>query len=454
MDVNQHDKREIFHCPLCFNQHIESPLDTDADGVYHCMKCGYVGTRDDLVHVSNEFKRSHPLTPSISSQEIRGRCNSGGFTLPYFDYFISNTIAGCSNQGFFSTKGNWETGRILIKIQASGDFPYSLLFSNILDSTYADGSSSRCNQAGNTWEIGSARLGKISSFNMEPVLADPAGEFSLSDPENGWRPLTFGGKSTLTVTPGMVFSSDPIAMTFEAGEYLCLEMTYRGNQIPCHHESILPVFKKGTSGWLYCPQIPLPGMTGCHRPVKKRVVFLGDSITQGIGTVPNTYTHWSAVLSRMLGTDYAFWNLGIGCGRAQDAATDGAWLQKAKHCDAAVVCFGVNDIFQVASAKETITDLKRITDILHASGVKVLLQTVPPFDYDDFYCPIWEEINQYIRNTMCEKADGFFDNIPILSQPGQPHIARFGGHPDEEGCKLWAEALYPEMLRLLNNPAD
>ncbi len=60
----------------------------------------------------------------------------------------------------------------------------------------------------------------------------------------------------------------------------------------------------------------------------------------------NSYEHWNAVVAENLGSQYGFWNLGLGYGRAADAATDGAWFFKAKQNDIVVVCYGVNDIFQ------------------------------------------------------------------------------------------------------------
>ena len=41
-----------------------------------------------------------------------------------------------------------------------------------------------------------------------------------------------------------------------------------------------------------------------------------------------------------------------------------------------------------------------------------------------------------------EKADGFFDNLPLLCMDApNDNVARYGGHPDEEGCRAWGEAL-------------
>lgn len=373
----------------------------------------------------------------------------------YFEEFHSNTCGGSGNQFFFGTGGKVETGRVYYQITHGGNYRYSLLFSNVMDSTYSDGSISHCNLICDSWELLETKVGKCSHLDMNVMLdriqrhaesGQPEPEFDL--PVTQWQRLTFDGKTSKTVRPGEFFSSDPVELEFEAGEYLCLETTFRGEQIPCHVESILPVFRKGERGWVYSKFLPVASMVGCDRPVKKRIGYLGDSITQGCGTEVDSYTHWNAVVSRLMGDDYAYWNLGIGFGRGQDGASDGAWLFRAKQNDIVVVCFGVNDIFQIGSAEQTKKDLTVIVEKLKAAGCKVLLQTVPPFDYGENPRKIWEDINSFIHETLSEKADRIFDTVPVLGQTDKPHMAKYGGHPDAAGCAAWAEALYPVLKEL------
>ena len=46
-------------------------------------------------------------------------------------------------------------------------------------------------------------------------------------------------------------------------------------------------------------------MVGIDAPTKKKIAFLGDSITQGCGTPVNAYEHWNAVFADLLGNDYS-----------------------------------------------------------------------------------------------------------------------------------------------------
>ena len=58
--------------------------------------------------------------------------------MKYFEKYKSNTLAGCSNQTFFTTdnKDCEYTGRAFYKVFAHGTYNYSFLFSNMTDSSY------------------------------------------------------------------------------------------------------------------------------------------------------------------------------------------------------------------------------------------------------------------------------------------------------------------------------
>ena len=259
-------------------------------------------------------------------------------------------------------------------------------------------------------------------------------------------PLTFAGKSSKNVMPGEFFTSDPVVLEAEKGDYLCFEVAFKGDMIPYHEETIVPAFVQKEGAWVLCKHVPFPGMIGCDRKVQAKIGFLGDSITQGIGTAVNSYKHWSALVAEMLGEQFSYWNLGIGFGRAADAASDGAWLYKAKQMDVVVVCYGTNDILQGRSVEQIQKDLLTIVQKLQEAGVKVILQTLPPFDYAGQALANWLEINAYVRDTFATVADGFFDVVPYLLAGSEAECrSKYGKHPNEEGCKAWANALIPVL---------
>lgn len=309
-----------------------------------------------------------------------------------------------------------------------------------MDSTFGDGSGSYANQVIGSWKIHACRVGLSAEADMNEAK-EPRAFFDV----------TFDGRRQKTVLPGEQFHTDPVLLSAKAGEYLCVEMSFSGKELPCHLESWLPGFLKTDSGWEYTTKVPFASMVGCDRGVKKRLVFLGDSITQGIGTPRNSYRHVAALIAEKLGADTAVWDIALGFGRAHDAASDGAWLSKARHADAAVVCFGVNDLFRIEGGARLKDDLRHITRALKDSGVKVLLQTVPPFDYSGTVRETWLGVNRFILEEMKSETDGVFDTVPVLGgRDGDIARARYGGHPDENGNAAWAEKLYPMVKGLLN----
>lgn len=369
--------------------------------------------------------------------------------MSYFSQYTSNTCAGSGNQ--LLTKGDKRTGRVYYKVFAGGTYPYSILFSNTVDSTFADGSLCRRNVQGGEWEILEAKVAVCPGAALgEDVESDDAA-MAINGRAFSFAPLTFGGETGKKVTPGEFFATDPVELTFEKGDYLCLELTFAGEDIPYHEESQLPVYAWENGLWHYCKHMPFASMVGCARPVEKRIGYMGDSITQGCGTGVNTYTHWNAVLAEKLGPGYAHWNLGIGFGRGSDAATDGAWLYRAKQNDIVTVCYGVNDILHdirdEAGEAQLKVDLGRIVDCLNRAGVKVVLQTIPPFGYTGEQIGRWHRVNDHIRNVLAQKVALVFDVVPHLCQDAaQPHMSKYGPHPDGAGCAVWAEALYQAIM--------
>ncbi|MBR6764765.1 MAG: SGNH/GDSL hydrolase family protein [Clostridia bacterium] len=356
--------------------------------------------------------------------------------MQFFKTYSSNTLAGTGNQCHFSAP-NGGVGRVYYKVRRGGQSNYSFLWSNILDSTFASGAEFHKNMICDSWVVESVRAGVCAS-------ADPECQIELI-------PVTFGGKLEKEVAPGEFFASNPITLSPIAGDYICLEIAFRGNAIPFHQEIQIASYRKEGEGWISSPKLPVPGMVGCDYPVKTRVAFFGDSITQGIGPAFNSYTHWNAVVAEKLPDDVACWNIGLGYGRAEDAASGGAWMFKALQNDLIVVCFGVNDINHYEDYEKTRHDLETIVTILKKAGKKVLLQTIPPFDYNPKRKEIWLRLNHYIKTELAPRVDAIFDTVPILSPDSDhPEIAKYGGHPNEEGCRLWGEALAPVIQKLLN----
>lgn len=351
--------------------------------------------------------------------------------------YVSNTLAGTSVQTYFKSDGNIKTGRVYYKIFKGGCFNYSIMFSNTTDSTF--GERSDCNLKCGEWKIHSLKAGKVSDCSMKNAV----------EPDN-FTNIYFNGRNEKTVLPGEIFHTDEFEFDIEKDEYICIEIEFSGKILPCHWEIWIPSFIKNENSWETSFEVPIPSMVGIKRNVKKKIAYLGDSITQGIGSEKNSYFNWSARLSEMLGDNNSYWNIGIGCARASDASTDGVWLKKALNCDLVMVCLGVNDILNNKNEEEIINNVEKIVRILKEHGKKVIIQSIPPFDYKDEKKEIWLKVNNYIKNNISKKTDGYFDCTSVLSKSEEePEKTIYGGHPNNEGGRVWAEALYEYVKNII-----
>ena len=355
--------------------------------------------------------------------------------------FTSNTLAGCANQHYFISDGTKRTSRAYFKIFAGGEYTYSISFSGVLDSSYRR--ISFHDEPCSGWTICRAKVGRLSSFPSD-ISPESITLGEVLDPE--WiSELSFSGERGI-VAPSGAFSADPIKLSFSEGEYLCLEIEYFGEKIPCHPEVAIPVYTMAENGlWEFSKNMPLPQMIGCDRQTSGNIAYLGDSITQGADMPTNCYGHWMARLAERLPRGLSHWNLGIGLGKTTDVSAFGAWYQKALCADTVFVCYGVNDINADFSAEYIFDQLSSIVKSLKSLGKRVIVQHVPPFTYTEERRATWYKINEYIREKMAALCDLVFDQNAILSDEAEPSYPKYGGHPSEEGCELWANALYEKV---------
>lgn len=334
----------------------------------------------------------------------------------YFDKYVSNTLAGTSNQMYFSTNYEVKRGRIYIKPFSYGIYEYSLLFGDTIDSTYADGSISVANETCGDWTIHSL---KACVKNENSVVETD---------------IYFQGNKEKKVDKGEVFNTDPVILNVSKGDTLYFEMEFSGGKIPYLEEININTYVLNGDNWELDKHIPLPNMVGIACKVEKKIGFFGDSITQGLGTEKDSYTHWNAYIADKVGDQYSYWNLGIGFGRAADGATNGTWLNKAKKMDVVTICFGVNDLGRGYTNEEIKKNLKKIVEILQSNETRTILFTIPPFDYNEKTTKRWKEINDYIMNDLSEITE-VYDVVPIWGKEApNENCAKYGGHPNKEGC--------------------
>ena len=117
-------------------------------------------------------------------------------------------------------------------------------------------------------------------------------------------------------------------------------------------------------------------------------------------------------------------------------------------CDILVICFGVNDINNGAIYKNMKKDIKDLLKALKKRKIKVLLQTIPPFNYDKKKAKIRNKVNKFILKCKSKRVS-VFDNRFILAKEEEPQYAIYEGHPNETGARIWGEKIYEAIKELL-----
>ena len=350
--------------------------------------------------------------------------------------FFSNTFAGtCNNSTLLFGENKIITARIFYRVSVGGEFGYRFFFSNNVFSTFYDGKFSYANLKGGRFRILSAKAGCCNCG-----YGNFGGE--------GLKELTFDGKNGKQVEEGEEFWSDSVTLNVPSNGYLVFEWTVSGSKFPYTPDKIIP--GQVLEGGVYAEssEFPQPCMVACDRPVQKRVIFLGDSITQGLETEFDAYKFWVARIGEKIADKCGVWNLGLGHGRAQDAATDGVWLAAAKKGDFVNICFGVNDILHGRTAENIENDLSFIVEKLKENGVKTGIFTVPPFNFPEAAEKTRLEINRFITRKLSCRTEYVFDFAAALCDPSAPGKTVYGEHPGNEGCRVAAEKFLSEKKTL------
>ncbi len=347
--------------------------------------------------------------------------------------FVSNVPLGTGTNYILEGKHHGKY-RVFLPVELPGDFMWRISYINSVNSTFADGSVAFANREGGNFRIVSARIADGG------VYGEPSPGF---EPE--WKEITFGGNSSYDVKPGEKLSGDPVRVNIPEGHSLAFEWELDGENIPCTPDSQAYAYEF-TDSWKPAGNCPLPALFACDRPYKKRIAFLGDSITQGCGTSRGKVEMWAGRIAMML-PEYSTWNLGLGYARASDCATCGDWLYKAKQNDVVIVTLGVNDFYHGAfragrpsTAGETAAWVETVIKELKNSGVEVILSMIPPFD---FTAPKFAEWRAFeLATPSLAKMYGCRIYDIESSLDADPNLGGkyiYGSHPDGRGGLAAAE---------------
>jgi lysophospholipase L1-like esterase len=291
------------------------------------------------------------------------------------------------------------------------------------------------------------------TFGGSPTVVVPAGAEILSDP----AALRVPRDSDLLVTTFVPTPSGPV--TYHPAAQQTSFFTRNGDHAA---EESGAAFTERTSVWHYVSGVDV------RSPAKGAIVVLGDSITDGVGSVPGTNHRWPDFLSDRLAGRYGVLNAGIsgnrllldipghGFGRNALARFDDDVLSVGG-VRTLIVLEGINDIQQLPHQTDPemlISAYRQLSAQAKARGIRVLGGTLTPFKgwrvYDETLEQTRQAVNAFIRTSG--EFDGVIDFDKAIRDPADPlrmlpaydtgdHL-----HPNDAGYQAMAAAVRLSQL--------
>jgi lysophospholipase L1-like esterase len=309
------------------------------------------------------------------------------------------------------------------------------------------------------------------------------------------RPLTFSGFPGITIPPGAPVLSDPVDLNVPALSDLAISLYLPGTQgaTTIH----------GTASQTNYVSLPGGDFTGATSFPTQRtilswpfltevdvtsggaaIVTLGDSITDGTRSTPDTNNRWPDWLARRLQTvrdpvpginnTLGVVNRGISGNRLLSNPAEGSLAGRSilERFDRDVLAtagvrymtlmIGINDIGNSSatnpvSVNDLIAGYRQVIARAHAKGIAVFGATLTPFEGAGYYSPEKEVVRQAVNNWIrsSDEFDGVIDFDRVTRDPSHP--TRFlpaydSGdhlHPNDLGYQAMGTAVPLELFRSL-----
>jgi len=290
-------------------------------------------------------------------------------------------------------------------------------------------------------------------------------------------PVTFDGKSSITIAAGGSVMSDRVPLAVDAQEDLAVSVYIPGADVPAsqHTRAMVTSFitdngagdlttsesgapfktRITTMPWLKAIDVSVTAPTTA-------IVAFGDSITDGTCTTLDGHDRWEDIVAQRFALQdtvrHSIVNEGIGGNTVTrgvtplpDSTPGTERLDRDVLAHAGVshvvVFMGTNDIRREASAEQLINGLKEIVARVKARGLKVVGATIVPrhnvapvssnTGWNDAKTKVRNEVNAWIREAGAFDAVIDFDRV--LRSAANPDLLRVtyncgdGIHPSPLG---------------------
>jgi lysophospholipase L1-like esterase len=285
------------------------------------------------------------------------------------------------------------------------------------------------------------------------------------------RPLTFSGKTAVSIPPGGLVLSDPvdlkapnaadlaISLFMPPGAVIASTIHYSAQQTSyvaagniCGAEDLPDPVKISSWPYLVGVDVMAPAAFGT-------IVTLGDSITDGSRSTSDANRRWPDIMAARLlaqkGNKFAVVNAGIGGNRIMSDTNNVSYGPNAlARFDRDVLSTpglkyvflfeGVNDIGS-SSAEDIIFGMKQLIGRAHEHGVKIVGATIMPLRTQPAGQAKRQAVNDWIRTSKA--FDGFVDFDKTISDPAQPGVFQKvydsgdNLHPNDAGHKAMGDAV-------------
>lgn len=303
------------------------------------------------------------------------------------------------------------------------------------------------------------------------------------------RPLTFGGKPSITIPPGALVASDAVELESPALGDLAVTIYLPGNTGPAawHFESRQTSYVSTPGDFTASASVPvesapvawfwLAGVEVMSSSGSGAIVIFGDSFTDGTHSTEDANHRWPDELARRLMAQSGNRNVGVlneglaGNRLLHDSLGPNALARFDRDVLAqtgvthVIVLIGSGDIVNPVdevSADKIIQGHRQLIERAHAKGLKIYGGTLPPnegFVVPGTSIPAFTPVNEAKRRAVNAWIrtgggyDGVIDFDAVLRDPSVPTrlLASYDsgdhGHPNDEGYQKMAASIHLKLFR-------